>query len=189
MTQAEFLDTLRRRLGGLPPAEIDEIIGDYETHFKEGWAKGRSEGDIAEALGDPLRLARELRAESGFRRWEMRKTFSNFILVLFNVLALMTVDVVLLLPALAILLLLALICGLIASSLSIIGLLLITDIFHWDTFFPGQTLIRVLSGITMLGFGGGGSALLIVMTDWVVRLLGRYTRLHYIVLDQVEFVR
>ena len=29
MTKAEFLDTLRRRLAGLPQAEIDELLGDY----------------------------------------------------------------------------------------------------------------------------------------------------------------
>ena len=70
MTRLEFLDTLRRRLAGLPPAEIDDLVADYATHFADGMAAGRSEADIAAALGDPMRLARELRAEAGFRRWE-----------------------------------------------------------------------------------------------------------------------
>src|SRR5262249_51809468 len=66
MTKAEFLDTLRRRLSGLPAEEIDDLVGDYDTHFAEGMAAGRSEAEIAAALGDPMRLARELRAEAGF---------------------------------------------------------------------------------------------------------------------------
>jgi len=57
MTRLEFLDTLRRRLAGLPQAEIDELVGDYATHFADGMAAGRSEAEIAEALGDPMRLA------------------------------------------------------------------------------------------------------------------------------------
>ena len=32
MTKAEFLDTLRRRLAGLPPEEVDDLVGDYATH-------------------------------------------------------------------------------------------------------------------------------------------------------------
>src|SRR6202012_5031014 len=67
MTRLEFLDVLRRRLAGLPPDEIDELVGDYAMHFADGMAAGRSEAQIAEALGDPVRLARELRAGGGLR--------------------------------------------------------------------------------------------------------------------------
>ena len=81
MTKPEFLDTLRRRLAGLPPEEIDELVDDYAMHFAEGMAEGRSEAEIAKALGDPARLARELRAEAGFRRWEASPTPANFLSV------------------------------------------------------------------------------------------------------------
>src|SRR5260221_320269 len=100
MTKHEFLDTLRRRLAGLPQVEIDDVIADYATHFADGMAAGRSEAEIAEALGDPLRLARELRAEAGFRRWEQAPTPGNFFAVLFGLLALIAVDFVFLLPLL-----------------------------------------------------------------------------------------
>ncbi len=36
MTELKVLDTLRRRLAGLPPAEIDDLVGDYATHFADG---------------------------------------------------------------------------------------------------------------------------------------------------------
>ena len=62
MTKAEFLDTLGRRLAGLPRDEIDEMIADYAAHFDEGLAAGRSEAEIAAALGDPVRLAGALYA-------------------------------------------------------------------------------------------------------------------------------
>lgn len=68
MNKAGFLDILCERLAGMPEFEIDEIIADYARHFDDGAAVGRSEEEIARALGDPRRLARELRAEAGFRR-------------------------------------------------------------------------------------------------------------------------
>jgi len=38
MTKSGFRDTLRRRLAGLPPEEINELVGDYATHFEEDLA-------------------------------------------------------------------------------------------------------------------------------------------------------
>ncbi len=50
---------------GLAREDINELIADYEAHFTEGSAAGRSEEDVSRALGEPGRLARELRAEAG----------------------------------------------------------------------------------------------------------------------------
>src|SRR5471030_3353963 len=122
MTKTEFLDTLRRRLSGLPPSEIDELLGDYAAHFADGAAAGRSEEEIAAALGDPMRLARELRAEAGFRRWEADRTPANFFAVLFGFLALMAVDFIFLLPVLGGLALFTLITGIVLLALCVAGL-------------------------------------------------------------------
>src|SRR5215475_13481551 len=132
MTKAQFLDTLRRRLAGLPQAEIDELVGDYATHFAEGMAAGRSEAEIAAALGDPMRLARELRAEAGFRRWEEARTPGNFFAVLFAFLALIAVDFMFLLPLLGGLALFALIAGLTMLGLCIAGVALVLKLFSFD---------------------------------------------------------
>ena len=77
MTRAEFLSILHERLRGLPAPEIEELMDDYDSHFAEGLAAGRSEAEIAAALGDPARLARELRAEAGLRRWESARIRSQ----------------------------------------------------------------------------------------------------------------
>jgi uncharacterized membrane protein len=186
MTKFEFLDTLRRRLAGLPPAEIDELVGDYATHFDEGMAAGRSEAEIAAALGDPMRLARELRAEAGFRRWEEARTPANFFAVLFGFLALIAVDFMFLLPFLGGLALLTFIAGLVLLALCIAGLVLTMSLFRLDHGFGIQYLTRILSGIGLLGLGVGGGALLALMVDYVVRLLGKFARLHYALLNQAE---
>ena len=70
MNRVAFLATLRDGLAGLPGREVDDILGDYTSYFDEANASGRSEEEVAAALGDPRRLARELRAESGLRRLE-----------------------------------------------------------------------------------------------------------------------
>ena len=67
MTKSEFLDTLRRRPAGMPQSDIDDVIADYAIRFADGMAPGRSEAETAQSLGDPMRRARELRAEAPVR--------------------------------------------------------------------------------------------------------------------------
>lgn len=187
MTKAEFLDTLRRRLAGMPQPEIDELIADYTTHFADGMAAGRSEADVAQALGDPMRLARELRAESGFRRWETARTPANFFAVLFGFMALITVDFVFLLPLLVGLALFSLAAGIVLLALCLAGLVVMMRLFNWDHgIFAQHILTRVLGGLGLLGFGIGGGALLLLLIDYVVRLLGKFARLHYALLSKAD---
>jgi len=186
MTKAEFLDTLRRRLAGLPQIEIDDLLSDYATHFADGIAAGRSEAEIAHALGDPMRLARELRAEAGFRRWEEARTPANFFAVLFGFLALIAVDFVFLLPLLGGLALFTFIAGIVLLALCVAGIALMLKLFQWDHGFSLHYLTRIFSGLGLLGIGIGGSALLLLMVDYVVRLLGRFARLHYALLNRAD---
>ena len=182
MTRAQFLDTLRHRLRGLPSDEIDELVDDYASHFAEGLADGRSEAEIAAALGDPARLARELRAEAGLRRWETAQTPANFYAALAGFLALVAVDFVFLLPLAAV----AVVVGLVMLGLCIAGVALVMRLFHLDHGLTLGYLTRILSGIGLLGFGIGGGALLLLVIGYVVRLLGRFARLHYTLLQRSD---
>ena len=186
MTRLEFLETLRRRLAGLPEAEIDDLVADYATHFADGMAAGRSEAEIAEARRDPMRLARELRAEAGFRRWETERTPASFFAVLFGFVALVAVDFVFLLPLLGGLVLFTLIAAIVLLALCIAGIVLLAKLFSWDGLFAVHSLVRKLSGLGLLGVGIGGGALLLMMIDYVVRLLGRFARLHYELLNRAD---
>lgn len=182
MKKTDFLDILCRRLSGMPESEIDEIIADYARHFEDGIAAGRSEEEIASALGDPMRLARELRAEAGFRRWEQSRTPANFAVAVFGFVALVAVDFVFLLPVLAILALLTMIGGIVAVMLGLIGLVLVLR----AGLFGLHSLARAMAGLGLLGFGIGGGALLVILVDWVVRLLSKYARLHYTLLRHAD---
>ena len=186
MTRAEFLDTLRRRLSGLPPSEIDELVGDYATHFADGMAAGRREAEIAEALGDPMRLARELRAEAGFRRWEESPTPGNFFAVLFGFLALIAVDFVFLLPLLGGFALFVLIAAVVQIALCIAGLVMVAKIFQLNHGLGLNYIAHILGGLGLLSLGVGGSSLLLLIVDYVVRALGKFARLHYTLLDKAD---
>ena len=98
MNRAMFLSELRMGLSGLPHSEIEETVADYEAHFSEGLAAGRSEAAIANALGDPARLARELRAEAGFRRWESERSAGSLFGAVIALLGLATLDLIFLMP-------------------------------------------------------------------------------------------
>jgi uncharacterized membrane protein len=188
MTQAEFLDTLAERLRGLPPDEIDELLDDYASHFAEGLAEGRSEAEIATALGDPVRLARELRAEAGLRRWETARTPSNFYAAMIGFLALIAVDFMFLLPLLGALALATLVLGFAMLGLCVAGIALTARMFHFDHGLSLDYLARILSGVGLLGLGIGGGALLLMAVDYAVRLLGRFARLHYTLLERTNAV-
>ena len=79
MTRALFLAELRAGLSGMPANERNDIMADYEAYFVEGAAAGRSDADMEAALGDPARLAKELRAEAGLKSWEENRNPKTFI--------------------------------------------------------------------------------------------------------------
>ena len=186
MTRSEFLDVLRYRLAGLPPDEIDELVGDYAMHFAEGMAAGRSEAEIAAALGDPQRVARELRAEAGLRRWETARTPANFYAAMIGFLALIAVDFMFLLPLLGALAVAALVAGVVMLALWVAGIALMMKLFTLDHGLSMHYLARILSGVGLLGLGIGGGALLLMAIDYMVRLLARFARMHYALLQRTE---
>jgi uncharacterized membrane protein len=186
MNRATFMMQLRRGLAGLPQNEIEDICADYEVHFSEGTTHGRSEDAVAAALGDPSRLARELRAEVGFKRWEQNRNAANFLGVVLALLGLATIDIVLLFPLLCALA--AIFFGLSVACLAVAvaGVVVLLNLLPlWPHFLPNVAL-QVLTGIGLFAGGVGGGALLILFIDWLGRLLVRYARLHYHLLNSAN---
>jgi uncharacterized membrane protein len=184
MTRAEFIAQLRRALAGMAPKEIDDIVADYSAHFDEGAAAGRSEQEVAGALGDPQRLARELRAEAGLRRWETQRTPAALIGAVVGLGGMLALDIFILLPLLFAFGMFAFVMGILLFAGSVAGLgLLLSGLLHWDSLSNvAFGISRTLAGIGLLGGSLGGGALLWLVLEGLVRLLGRYARLHYQVL-------
>ncbi|HEY8617876.1 DUF1700 domain-containing protein [Phenylobacterium sp.] len=177
MTRQAFLARLREGLAGLPAHTITDIVADYETHFADGAAAGRSEAEVADALGDPSRLARELRAEHGLRRWEQERNASSAGAAVFAVLGLGAIDIIILLPILM---------GLFGAIFGI-GVAVLAVFFTGGVVFaagpftdpPGGTAAALLAGIGMMSGAASVGALLTIVVIGLVNALVWYGRLHY----------
>lgn len=192
MTRADFLRQFRSALGGLPQTQINDLVNDYEAHFSEGLAQGRSEEEIAAALGDPMRLARELRAEAGFKRWESEGTPASLAGVGLALAGLATVDIMLLFPFLFTLG--AIFLGLAAAAF---GMFIGGIVVSMMSVFPGLAWFSLsgnfagalalgLAGIGLIAGGIGLGSLVWLALDAVVRLLVRYARLHFQLINAVS---
>lgn len=149
MTRQDFLDALRNGLAGLPPAEIEEVLGDYAAYFTDAQEAGRSENDVVQMLGDPAQLARALKAESGLRQLQARPSLSTVLGAFAALTGLAMLDLFVLLPVLSILLVVFLALGLVAFALALGGSAIVLQAaFMWD----GAPLL-VHFGRALVGFG------------------------------------
>ncbi len=187
MNRAAFINRLRQGLSGLPQSYIDDVLADYEEHFAEGLANGRSEDDVAAALGDPARLARELRAEAGIRRWENERSAANFVGVVVALLGLATIDVVFIFPFLCVMAGIFFGCAIAFVALIGVGFFFMFSILpFWNLPDFGSTALRVLVGVGLVAGGVGGGALLIMALNFTATLLIKFARLHYRLLDSAN---
>jgi len=187
MTRNEFLGQLRGGLAGLRPQDLTDIIADYDAHFDEGLAHGRTEADIAQSLGDPKRLARELRAEAQVRAWEQKPTPANFFAVLFAFIGLAALDFVVMIPLLGWLALFTFITIVVCIALVIGGIVALLSVVEIHQFPNLQTgIARFFTGLGLIGFGAGLGASLLMFCRWVIELLTKFARLHYKLLKQAD---
>ena len=177
MNRAEFITRLRRGLAGLPVTAIADIIADHEAHFADAQAAGRSEAETAAALGDPDRLARELRAEAGLKQWEERKNPSNALAAVIALLGLGALDVMFLLP---------LLMGVLGALFGV--LVAVVTMFVAGGFVfaagpltgpPGGPIVAFLAGLGLMGLATCLGALLTLVTVGVFNAVVWYARLHF----------
>ena len=177
MTRAEFMSRLKLGLSGLPAATINEIASDYDNHFADGAAAGRSEAEVAAALGDPDRLARELRAEAGIRRWDEQKNPSAAAAAVFAVLGLGAIDILILLP-----ILMGVIGAIFGIFIAVIAVFISGGfVFAGGPFMdpPGGPFAAILAGLGLMAGATAAGALTTIVTIWLVNAVVWYARLHY----------
>lgn len=168
---------LREGLRGLPPQTVADIVSDYEAHFTDGEAAGRSEAEVATALGDPERLARELRAESTMNRWREERSPGAAAAAVFAVLGLGAIDILILLPILM---------GIVATIIGI-GVAIVVAFFVGAFMFaagpffdpPGGPVTAILGGIGFMAGSASAGAVLTIISIGLMNALVWYGRLHY----------
>ncbi len=177
MTRDEFLSRLKRGLAGLPVSSAAEILTDYEAHFDDGLAAGRTEAEISAKLGDPDRLARELKAEAGIQRWHQEKNPSAAAGAVFAVLGLGALDILILLPILMTVIgimfavLIAVVIGFFGGAV-----IMIAAPF---SVAPGGIAATILAGLGVMAGSTFVGALLAISTILLVNGLVWFARLHY----------
>jgi uncharacterized membrane protein len=177
MTREAFMARLWDGLKGLPPQAAAEIVADYQAHFVEGEAAGRTDADIAAALGDPERLALELRAEAGVRRWEAERNPSAAAAAVFAVLGLGALDLLILLP-----ILMGVVCTLFGFFIAAIAVFVAgCFVFAAGPLAqpPGGAATAFLAGVGMMAGSVSGAAFLGLMSIGLTNALVWYGRLHY----------
>jgi uncharacterized membrane protein len=177
MTREDFLRKLHRGLSGMSPAAVDDIMADYAEHFDAARDEGRTEAEVTDALGDPWRIARELKLEAGVRRWEEGRTPSSAVTAVIGVLGLGALDILVLAPIL--LPVIGVIFGLYVAMVGVFiagGAVAIAGPFSG---FPGGVLAAICAGLGMMAAAIAGAALLTVVTTLLVNALIWFGRLHY----------
>ncbi len=86
MKKQEYLDLLRYYLRAMPKSIIEDIILDYEEHFRLGLETGKTEEKICEELGSPELIAKqfieyELRQDSDFKVTKKKNKFLTALLL------------------------------------------------------------------------------------------------------------
>lgn len=177
MTRAEFMARLRRGLSALSLNAQTEITADYEAHFTDAAAAGRSEEEAAAALGDPDRLARELRAEYGLKAWEDKKSPRNATGAILALLGLGAIDILFLAPILFSIIsvffsiAMVVIMGFVMGGVVMIGGPIVG--------YSGGAGIAVLAGLGLVGAATCIGALTIMAGVGLVNFLVWYARLHF----------
>jgi len=172
MTRQQFMNRLRNGLTGLAPRTIDEIAADYEGHFEEGQAAGRSELEVADALGDPERHAREIRAEAGLKRWESERNPSAAAGAVFAVLGLGAIDVLVLLPIASVLMALFIVAGV----LIVVGAMCFAAGPFWIVGAPIAAIL--LTGLGLMSAAVCIGSVTTMVTIGLMNALVWYGRLH-----------
>jgi uncharacterized membrane protein len=177
MTREAFIARLWAGLKGMPPKAAADIIADYDAHFAEGAAQGRTEAEIAAALGDPDRLARELRAEAGVKQWETRRSPEAAAVAVFAILGLGAIDLIFLLP-----IMIGVISALFGLIVATIGVFVAGGVvFAVGPFAaaPGGPVVALLAGLGMMAGAVAAGALLTLVSIGLTNALVWYGRLHY----------
>ena len=164
-----FLSELRMGLSGLPHKRSKRPSPIMSAHFSEGLAAGRSEAAIATALGDPARLARELRAEAGFRRWESERSAGSLIGAVIALLGLATLDLIFLVPFVCVVA--AILIAMFAAAVALFfagGAVWLLALFPGLMVFGSTGMLGSAAALWLAGIGLIAGAVGLVALTWLL---------------------
>lgn len=79
MNKEQFLKILSEEIRKLPKEEREDILRDFQEHFQFGMEEGKTEEEIAQSLGSPKQIAKELVASYHVDKVTETTTISNIL--------------------------------------------------------------------------------------------------------------
>lgn len=172
LNKNQFLQMLKEELKGLPEEEVQEILGDYQEHFDIGLSEGRSEKDIAMALGNPRVIAKELKANYFVNQASESFTLSHFFQALMATIGLGFFNLLFVLgPVLG---LFGIIMGIGASGIALVFTgfyVLVMGVIHIQ-----QLLLAIFLSLSFISAGLIITLLVYEGTRWLLKLIVGYLK-------------
>lgn len=185
MNKEKWIETLKNNLKGMSKDEIDEIILDYNEYFYDAMESGRSEEEIAEALGNPQKLAKQFKADSRIKQAQADMNLRNVLKAIFAIVTLSVFNIIVMIgPIMGIL---GLIFGSAVAGLGVLGggiigffaVLLFSSKAFIGLSFSLTLIIAILLGLCLVSLG-----IVILIADfwfgkWVFAILVKYFRFNF----------
>jgi uncharacterized membrane protein len=168
MNKEDYLKKLTRLIKKLPKEDREDILLDYEEHFRIGVEKGRSEEEISKALGNPETVAKQIKAEYMIKKAENKPSAGSIIDAILAVTGLGLFNLIFIaVPALAVA---AVILTLVVAGLGVIFVGILTMLSPLlQVIFPQYVHLPVNSGIVgTLILVVGGIGLTVMGTFFVI---------------------
>ncbi len=181
MKKDRWLKELDLALGSMEIDEKREIIRDYEEYFYDAVESGREEKEVAESLGNPKKIAKELRADYLIKETKKNMTFKNTIRATFAILTLSFFNLTIMIgPIIA---LLAIVFTILIVGVSFVGAGLVSFFVGLVVLlgFPIMLLtsppfVAILVGLLLFSLGGMFVILSIVLSKWSFKILSKYAK-------------
>ncbi|KZE46811.1 hypothetical protein AV540_21105 [Brevibacillus parabrevis] len=172
MTRREFMDELGALLGDLPDKERLDILADYTEHFLLGIKQGKSEHEIAESLGSPKTIARELLAGYRIDQAQTNASVSNMSRAIVATISLGFFNLVFVLGPFFGLIGVLIACYAVSFSLLVAPFGILMEYGYPE---PSQERLLLLFGsLVSLGLGGMLTVGLLRLTKWIYRMFLKY---------------
>ncbi len=173
MNKVSFINALSNQLKKIPRSDREDILYDYEEHFQLGLETGKSEEEIAEDLGNPKVIAKELLAEYMITQAESDQSVTNISRAIFATISLSFFNLIFLLgPIVAIIgVYISLAASAIAFTLSPL-LLIVSVIFNGTE----GILLQFFITLTLCGIGILLSIASIYIGKFLYRVMVKYVK-------------
>lgn len=153
MDKSQFLQQLAKQIKPLGAREQQEVLDDYEEYFEMGYENGRTDEDIISGLGNPLKIAKEIMAQSEITKAEEDPSLTNVFRAVAATLGLGLFNLVFVLAPFIVLLMWPFVMVILSAAFLVSPILLLIQ--------DGLSLIFLKEIFLMLGLVGLGLLLLV----------------------------